>query len=1056
MYRKLRMHSSGMCGLIWLPLFGLGTRDQVSAAQPWTEPGAENPAHSPGTGERVAPARSCHAAEMMCQRLWKPKLCAPWIFRRAHLSRSLGFDTTGTRQRQDHAIQRSPARCGMPRLFDTVTGDDWNIAKNWDAQFQPGRLILDQPPSSGQLATIMTRLLMHRKQAESTYAMLRRLPREAVRRLVVLASTHGPQIEDICWFHISNARKEEKRAHFIKKLRIKDRVCSAGSVREGIKWFLRQVCETGEGPEVTVRFQAFRGWTVARTCVNETRWQKRFANNQPPRCGCAALQQFLGHHHSCLQWTTIKGAAHAWTTWQDIMALVRPEGTEQDALCPADRLLAALGSACGVPHDGAALPIHAKTILTESNDSVAGALAQDAVRLLQHTNSGRRWVAQLGGQRCAVKHLNRFLRIEPVLRHVAGGQGSRHQVGGGVNRQLLASLLPIRWLHGATLDKAPANFRIGCPYLAWEELQAEVAKSFKQLARPSDSDTETSVARWIRDAEHILRESTDGVAVEGNDTTTARSLPKGKNPRRHRLVVSYAGFRLQELHATAARASDAVLEYVVRQSKLSRKRLEDMSVASITQVHEALHRMNELLTISCKRCQVVTVMKLDFSNFFFRVPRDSCVAALQGWIRAAQRTLGRRYYVSVQHKPRTLLQKQTNMFYNRHTPPRRYESSVLADSCRFTASPLAQEHWSTLELEVLPATLALDFQSQLCLGPDRWEQTSGVAIGSPWGTAACKLWACMVETKGEPLRRWSQRLRVPDGRRHIGGPLSHDGCTCVRRLAGMRWVDDRFWIARTQTKFHALTLVLTETLCYTEVMPTVTQALVSGLATAGFRQQMFEVSHMVLLALLIVSFFQDGLSQTLEDPSEVVGLETRFCTPTGLVVPTLGIQQFAADDLKGLVVRSSTKNRDLTGDLWTTSSLQAPRLTHDHLDPRKTHERVGSLVHWLYRLADCVSRNEFCNTCGSNRTRCLESAGSYEGTVCTEILWLSEPWRWLIREMILMAWGEGLMRDALHRTAAALRSSFHRDSQFRLAWLTLWTRWLRQVWEEELQYFQRH
>ena len=517
-------------------------------------------------------------------------------------------------------------------------------------------------------------------------------------------------------------------------MRLVDCVSQQVSARKVLSEVSRIVVKSD--PRCLIRFRAHQGKSLGKTLINEGRWQKTFAASATHQCTCATLRSMLRPRATVLQSEQTAEGRHSWCTWS---SLFQADGILDEGHDPVSQTRRALSGVSTVDMDSG-IPFHAKTILAESEGSVASAVAKGLHRLfgelpmvvaIQRTLQTDVWneivesLAQSWVQSTSVE-----------LQRVAQGGSSDHN--STITRQWIQRIWKrTHHIVVSTLDKSPTDMRLSCPVLTWCETRGEVDNYFTLVSTLGQTESATVLLDWY----HRLQDMVDcsfstEQRVEQGHALTCRTLPKGKSPgKKRRLVLSYTGAPVHAIMGTAARAADGLCQRVCEKAEWG-----DETVASNGQVMDRFRAMSSVVCNPDWGGWIVCA-KFDFVNFYMNVPRQEAVFAVRWWTRQVQRYFPGRPYVRVRRDRWRALGKDLAADQGGATP-----------DIQLSRTPGNPGEWDSVRVADLPSILEEDTRGILQFGGDLWQQVKGLTIGSPWGGVACRLWGVFRERRGRHLR----------------------------------------------------------------------------------------------------------------------------------------------------------------------------------------------------------------------------------------------------------------------------------------------------------------
>ena len=1048
MYRRMRLRDEGIAGLVWQPLFALCDAPlQVLATRTGSDPREGVP-----TGSAV---RSVRAVELVLQMWERPGLCTPYVWNHGvTVRRRQGFgDHVPRRQesQQDHEQSGPSTSIRSPTdittwLVDEVTGAPWRPGRAWTAQYQQGRLVLSgHCLSDAECSGLLMRLVNHPgKQSAMTYPILRRMSPEQVTQLLRFTYRLSKAWESRVWSHIQRASKGRFTRVRVRRLRLQDRRTRDLSVHRAIAPVVAAVVR--QVPQCLVRFAAPRGRNLGRVLLNETRWQRVFAAGTPPRCACQVLYEVVGPRSDRIHWVQQDGEAHAWCVWSELFA---GDDFPEDEASPLGKTRNLLRSLKGGLDGRAGYPLHAKTILGESDGSVTSATGRALERLLPQVPEMTCLARRVGTSawQQVVNLLARWCVDCPARVERPGREGEQGGDSSGPQGKLTVQWICRTWqllreLVVGTVDKRPSDLRICCPCLAYREVKGEVARYFAPVADATDNDGAVSLLEWYKSVLRLRDQwFASEVSVPTGHALVCRCLAKAKDPgNKRRLVVTYDGVPSRDLMCVSARAADGLAGQVA-----ARLEMVDESVASGTQVAQAFGRCQTAL--DNRTCPWVFVCKFDFVNFFMSVKREAAWRAVSWWVSKAGQAFPGKKYLRVRKDRWRTIEKELQG-----------SSQPGVVDVQLARTPHADAEWDVVAIAGLRTILETDSQGLLQFDGRLWTQREGLTIGSPWGGTACRLWAVFNEYRMRAVRRWS--LRDPSRRRGVG----------TGTLGGFRWVDDRYRIMRVVDQAMARCVYAVDVGTYAGAM----WHHVMALGRTMQRHWQGSMSGLVDVVQRICACLVDGIGQTQESTTTVVGYDVSFA----VFSDASGAPMICAGDLfEGMYVgrsevvlqaRLSTKSGGLLRS-DPIHTLVHPRFTHSAVDVRARPERVSALVQWVARVADqawyggllegphddvpdawipvpqpgvgehtvSVGRLHGPKDCSRSETH----AGIFSA-------WQSQPVRGMMRELQCAGWTRSDLLTAVRRLEASTRCRTPTSALARRLRVVAWiSRVVRTQWE---------
>ena len=727
----------------------------------------------------------------------------------------------------------------------------------------------------------------------------------------------------------------------------------------------------------------------SRRCFQRRALETHFAETGlPVRCACHTLASALGHRQDIIFKSDAYGESHLWTTWSNI--LQRSDGPT-GRLDPVSQLQARLRILCPQIGVGECYPFPATAVLSEDRQNVAAQTVAAAVRLLRSYSSGREFLRVCGADRVSAtvhESVNDWLCKEA---DVASYGLPADRI---LTRQWLFSLWSSsrRQLLITNLDKRASDLRFSCPRLGQLEILHDVSRYFGSLADTVNQQLTTHlVQQWVGRILEYVENKCCGVNPPDGAVPMPRALPKGKDPgRKARLLVDYSVSPATDLHSMASRAVDWIVTHV-----LELVEFQDFTVSSMGGVQRKL-QVCEGAIGDPNAGRFLVCRKTDFVSFFLEVSREQCLLAVQMWCQKLQALSDRGRWIRVKDVQWTQQDKEMGF------------SGVPGegDKCQLLRRRVTAPGWACFQTSLLPSVLALDFASLLQSDRHIWRQSRGIPMGSPWGTVACRAWACLREYLFRHLMTWARQFS-PHGR--------DTGCTAP--WTAMRWVDDRWWALRCDSLVTARATCAADTLTYTNLP--LHQAHALAVIATRLALPLDAVCH---LCKEVASFLVCSVDQTHEDPASVVGIDIVFAhAATGDLLHEVDEYGLAKGLDQGCVIgavpvqllsRITTKNCDLLNDItWVRASRPQPRFSARITDVRAAPERAAALMGWVTRLADCTYSKQDWVLPVRSRHECPDEA-------------VLHPWQGravvaLIRELVLSGWDVGTCTNACERVLAS-------------------------------------
>lgn len=1000
-YRRMRLRRQGIFSGIFWPMFSIDVEQHRSGfgTRQDSRPGSER--------RKLPVVLRVRSAEAMVIQWFRPGLNTPFVLALSNAARNFGGYAAVTSRACTRTLGRTDAapsgpRCGSGdggidriRLVDRVSGVVWEQGKRWSAQFQAGRLVVDPESWNAEsVLNLVIRLTRHAKQARSSYAVLRRLSPAQVQQLLKVAQDCNPRWEQLVWTHVQRLRRADLSGLRLQRVVLQDMCCVQGSLRDWVTWFL-SVLEHGGYPHPgIVKFRAFRGRPVKKVLVNETFWKKRFAQTRVPvRCTCHVLASSVGHRQHLISVSDTYGEQHYWTTWTALL-------TRDEALPyrtdPVTRMQSMLASLCPATAVGHQFPFPATTALAEDRSSVVTNIRKAALRVLRSYPGGRQYLSAVGAP-VVSEAIDRWSSDWLARTPVCDGQAG--QANSLLTRQWLSAVWKSarKDLLVTNLDKRAADLRLSCPRLGQLEVLHDVRRYFSSLCDvTAQAMTAGIVQTWTEALASYCDNDCAGVDKPSGEVPMPRALPKGKDPgRKARLLVDYSVSPASDLHRMASRAMDWVVTSVLKSLGFC-----DFSVCSMAAVQQKLLEA-ETAIASPSAGSLLVVRKSDFVAFFLEVSRDQCLQSARSWCQKLQQLSDRSAWIRVKDVEWTAQDKEVGF---KGIPGE-------GDVCQLLRRPVHSPGWSGFRVLKLPEVLRLDFESLLQADRCIWKQSRGIPMGSPWGTVACRSWACLREFQFRHLLLLARQLDTDCRRTLTAAPWSP-----------MRWVDDRWWVLRCSNMAVARAVTAADALTYSNVAVGIAHAL----TIIAARHDSWTLDFTFLFVKQVAGWLSYSVDQTSEDPSSVVGIDVAFCdavdgklvheTDAGGLSKGLQEAVWIGDRRLQMLSRLTTKNPGLLSDDWVVAARPQPRFAARATDLRSIPERTAALMGWVTRLADCAYAFADCCMPVTQRHQPLSNGSKH-------------PWQMaavdgVIRELLLSGWDRSTCLRACERVLA---SSLMRD-----------------------------